>query len=248
MVDYDVVPGGLAVRPMRRPFFIAALLLTSLCMLGCRGSKDSTPTATAPAGDEENQVTNDLLQSAVLQLDVKSLGISTDPESAVSLINQAFVLSTEDVGGVVVAAGETWNGLLTEAERNSAAGQDYTPRDALHMWDALLSRDLAFVASGNGETDLERANDLFEFVVRNLSLAVRHPNDLPLTLQEIWMGGRATAADRAWAFSSLLRQLDIDSVVLTPADGDDAAKQPFLVGVLLDGKVWGGLLRPVESP
>jgi len=240
MVDYDVVTGEKTVHAPRRPFYFVALFMAGLFVLGCGGSKQATPgsNTAAATGGGENEVTNELLHSAVSQLGVESLGISTDPNSAISLINQAFVLSTDDVGEITEAASETWQGLLTEAERNSAGGQDYTPRDGLHMWDALLSRDLAFVASGSGETDLEQANALFAFVVRNLSLADRHPSDLPLTLQEIWMAGHATAADRAWAFSSLLRQLDIDSVVLAPADGEDAATPPFLVGVLLDGKVY----------
>lgn len=240
MVDYDVVSGEKTVHATHRLFHFVALFMAGLFVLGCGGGKQATPgsNTAAATGGGENEVTNELLYSAVSQLDVENLGISTDPESAISLINQAFVLSTEEMGEITEAASKTWSGLLTEEEQNFAAGQEFTSRDGLHLWDALLSRDLAYVASGSGETELEQANALFTFVVRNLSLADRHPSDLPLTLQEIWMAGHATAADRAWAFGSLLRQLDIDSVVLAPADGEDAATQPFLVGVLLEGKVY----------
>ena len=247
-------------RAQGRVMFHAVLaagvcLAGSIGLWGCNGGT-KTPggggSTSAPENSGESQISKDLLQSAVSQLDVQSLGISTSPEGAISLINQAYVGSNDDFSGDIEAAGEVWKELLTEDERAVAAGREYTPRDALHLWDALLSRDIADVAAGSGKPKLEIVNDLFALFIRNLSLAVHHPNDLPLTLQEIWMSGHATAADRAWAFASLLRQLDVDSVLLVPKEAADSQKQHFLVGALVDGKVylydpWLGMAIPAAD-
>src|SRR5262249_47054332 len=98
-------------------------------------------------------------------------------------------------------------------------------------------------AVGEGQADLEKVTNVFSHVVRAIGLVPQPLYDLPLTVYEICLLGKGTAADRAWIFASILRQLKIDAVLIYPrALGTIAAnaadEQPMLVGVLLDEQVY----------
>jgi len=235
-----MVDCNLARRRNAGGFWGVCLLVTGLLLTGCNNSSSSSQKNVengAETGSEANMARNALLDSALSLLDVQSLGIDSDPESAIGLINQAYAGSQEELKPKIEAAQPAWKGLLSTEEAEVAARQDFPQRDGLHIWDALLSRDIGNVATAKGDSEIERINAAFNHVVRNLTLVPRHPNELPLTLEEVWMLGKGTVSDRAWAFAEILRQLGIDSVLLTaaePAD-DDAA---MMVGVLLDGEVY----------
>lgn len=239
MFDRSPTSGGRSVRRHFRSLAGVVALLACWGLIGCGGdASTSNANSSKDKADAQNDADNGLMNSAVSMFDVKTLGITTETDSAVELINQALLQSADKLGPSLAAAEDTWGRLLSPEQREQASSLDYTSRDGLHIWDALLSRDIVDVAMGTADTDEERVNNIFGFVVRNLPLAMRHPNDLPLTLQEIWTVGRGTLADRAWAFAALLRQMDIDSVLLAPEGDLETAGSPFLVGVLLGGEIY----------
>ncbi len=233
------------------------LLGCAMILCGCNSSASNSGSNQGTAGadsSQANSLSRDLLDSAVAVMDVNSLGISTSADAGVSLMNQAFANSSDvsdEISSRTEESAATWEKLLSEEEREFAASNSLTGRDGIHIWDALLSHKIAAAAIGSAQSELQRVANAFDFTVRNLQLIERHPAELPLTLQEIWTLGRGTAQDRAWAFAELMRQMNIDTVLLYPADANDSADGPFLVAVLLDGQVYlfdPRLGIPVPSP
>lgn len=131
--------------------------------------------------------------------------------------------------------------LLTPEQMKALEDRRFTLRDGDHFRDCMLAREVASYAVAAGQTDLERVTLLFGHVVRAVGLVRKPLQNLPLTPYEVYLLGKGTAADRAWIFVNILRQLKLDAVLLFPktteaAASDDAA--PFLVGVLLDEQVY----------
>ncbi|MEW4490448.1 hypothetical protein AB1L42_20350 [Thalassoglobus sp. JC818] len=122
---------------------------------------------------------------------------------------------------------------LMSAEGYEIAESDrYLPIDIDHVRLAMLLKKIADHVCVNATTDPERALVLFEFVTRYVSLIpeeLQSSIDFPSTPYESLLIGYSDAAGRAWAFSALLQQLRLDSVVLVPAD--EAKSDQWLVGV-----------------
>ncbi len=173
------------------PTKAVVLLIVSLVLAGCGGgAKKRSGELPGGKGSESKQdsVTNDLLGSAVSVLEVENLGISSSTDAGISRINQAFANSpqiTEEISATIAAAEPVWKKLLSEQEQELAGGKSLTHRDGKYIWDALLSQKIANISIGSADNDLDRAVNVFNFLIRNLTLTTRHPGDLPLTLQEI---------------------------------------------------------------
>ena len=133
--------------------------------------------------------------------------------------------------------------LLSESQVRFLSEKRFLLRDGEHLRDCLLDRAVSGYALGNGATELERITHLFGHVVRAIGLMPTPPQNLPLTPYEVYLLGKGTAADRAWVFINILKQLRIDAVLILPRTGsaqpaNAVAETPFLVGVLLDGQVY----------
>ncbi|MBX3444640.1 MAG: hypothetical protein KF774_19735 [Planctomyces sp.] len=136
---------------------------------------------------------------------------------------------------VDLKANEAW---LTGETLARAGSASYSQRDMHHLTTARL---LGQVASGvlQRESDpLEQALDLWDYVVRQTLL---EPDDSavtrPRTPLEALLVGRATAADRAWTFAELLRQLRLDAVIVQPSG--NAVRNVWLIGVVRpEGGLW----------
>lgn len=224
--------------------FTPGLSIALVCLLitGCGGNSSSKTSkqSKTDAAAEEKSAKIDLLSSGVDIMDVRTLGMSTEPTQAISLFNSALGRSTdfkERKAATIKNAEAVWAQLLSESQQEKILDDLLTIHDSNHIWDASLSKQLSGVAVGDAEAELDRVVNVFEFIVRNLPLIARHPNDLPLTQHEIWTMGRATVKDRAWAFASILRQLGIDSVLLFPVN-DNSQSDGFLTAVLLGDDVY----------
>ena len=71
----------------------------------------------------------------------------------------------------------------------------------------------------------------FDIVMRQISYLNRSESDPPLTVFEVLLLGRGNANERAWAFIEILRQLEIDAVVLQPSD--ETSQTTPLVGAIV---------------
>ena len=105
----------------------------------------------------------------------------------------------------------------------------FSLRDTHHITTAILAGDMATRVKQKFTEPVDQVEELFRTVVLETVLM---PDDfdtkLPGTPFESLLLGRATAAGRAWAFATLLRQLPIDAVILEPKSKPEA----WLIGVL----------------
>ena len=211
-------------------------------------AQPQAPVAGATADETPSDRCQDYANSIRDTFTIDRLGASTDLSQGVSLLNQwqrlcqAVPGETISLSPEVAAAAKT---QFTPAELTLLTRSLFVERDGEHLRSSTLSKAIQAHAIGAARGDLERAVSLFQHVVRNMDLIEQHPDDIPLSLYEICMLGKGTTEDRAWLFAELLRQLRIDTVVLTPAETltpageDQEQKRPtLLVGVLLADGVY----------
>jgi len=121
--------------------------------------------------------------------------------------------------------------------------------DGHALQEAVWFRDVSLWARGNVLDDLEQAQSLFDWMVRNIQLEADDPKRIPLFPWETLLFGRGTAAERSEVFILLVRQLGLDAAMLAveaePQADEDGQKtlRPWCVGVLIEGDVY--LFDPV---
>jgi hypothetical protein len=224
---------------------LAAGLL--LAAAGCWG--DSKPpaksTASSAAGNkkEADQQCEAVLVSIEDIFQIQRLGRTTSVSDGVSRLNDwqsACAPATAGAGRELPAEVKR---LFADDQLAALAATLFLRRDGEHFRNCILERAISGYVLGAPQTELEKVTNLFGHIIRAVGLVPRPLHDLPLTPYDIYLLGKGTAEDRAWIFVNVLRQLKIDAILLFPASaGDDAAPAasggPFLVGVLLDGKVY----------
>ena len=218
----------------------ASVWIASLLMLatvtGCpRKAVVSSGKATNKAASAE-----DLLKSAIHQLRPENVGFAAAPDKPVSLLN-------------------SWRGMLADARQDGDGAEAETPAppadwtsaevekrlksdkfdelDAVHIRDCLLTHTLATYLAARSNDELQRVQEVFQFVVRNIALLGDDAPELPISTYLILMTGRGTPEDRAWICASVLRQLRIDCVIVRPSDAAKAADGDWLLGVILNDRV-----------
>ncbi len=102
------------------------------------------------------------------------------------------------------------------------------PDDAWFLQESVWLRDISRAARGDQFEDLDVAQRLFDWTVRNIQLEPdADPSAQPLQRRafEILLNGRGQARDRAWVFTLLARQQGLDVVLLGfEAYGDKPAR------------------------
>lgn len=114
-----------------------------------------------------------------------------------------------------------------------------TETDGVHLQEALTFRALSQHVRGDQSDDLARAEKLFDWVIRNIQLdpppdAAPRPAHSPA---QILFFGHGTVADRVWTFISLVRQQNLDAMLLQPIAADLSAPTS-LVALLADGQLY----------
>jgi hypothetical protein len=105
----------------------------------------------------------------------------------------------------------------------------FSLRDGHHLTMAMLAGETVTRLAQKTTDPLEQIDELFQIVVRETTLMPDdHDTQLPGTPFESLLIGRATASSRAWAFGILLRQLQLDAVVLEPKSKPEA----WLIGAI----------------
>jgi hypothetical protein len=106
-------------------------------------------------------------------------------------------------------------------EVKNLAKMVFSPFDGFALQEAAWLHDISLWAKGDGLDDLDRAQSLFDWTIRNVQLDVDHPNRIPQFPRETLLFGHGTASERAWLFILLLRQLDIDAALLAIDEGGE---------------------------
>lgn len=219
--------------------------MITLVVVGCRESApvkkaEQKPDAKSIEAAESRIQRN--LQNAFDALQPDQLGISSDPERAIAVLNEWAAAAKRDAE----KNGTEWTPRRTQQllkmlpkDWAEAATLDiFTRRDGSFIRDCFWANKVAKLATGNAESDIDRIVNLFYYVVRNVELIPAVRRKVPLGPFDVMVLGRGTVEDRVWIFAELLRQRQIDAVVLTPRGTKANDDRWLLVGVLLEDEVY----------
>ena len=239
---------------------VLLILLASLAgVVGCNSSENGT-------GDSEDPITNrpapvfradpqlcrDLLDRSIDMLQPERLGITADRKTAAGSLNDWAL----QCSGVEATSAEeipdTAAGLVPDEMRQRISDPYYSGRDCDHVRNAFLFRRVLEITASGGGSDVEQVVEVFEHIVRTIHRVEREANEPPLTPFEIMVFGKGTAEDQAWVFAELLRQMQLDTVIVRPSVPDATEDGgTWFAGVLIDGNVYlfdFGIGLPVPAP
>jgi tetratricopeptide (TPR) repeat protein len=86
--------------------------------------------------------------------------------------------------------------------------------DGFALQEAIWLRDASSWARGDALDDLERAESLFDWTVRNIQVEAKGEDWTPQVPWETLLLGRGTIEDRAWLFVAMARQQGIEAGML----------------------------------
>ena len=149
---------------------------------------------------------------------------------------------------------------------------EFSHYDGCILQEAVWLRDVGRWARGDALDELEQAKNLFDWTIRNIQLEPNLVNRVPQFPREALFFGRGTAAERAWVFILLARQMGINAAMLAlnapspareesqsgsaaPASPEDAPKaekvRTWCVAVLIEGNAYlfdPALGLPIPAP
>jgi tetratricopeptide (TPR) repeat protein len=206
----------------------AACLIASACFVsGCsdRGTGAANPSTAANVEAQQREVGERLFKSAVDMLDRLDDYDESQVESAVAQVvrrlNESFAAESQD--GVSAAP--------------------FEQEDGKSLRELVWLREAAEFAVGDETDPLKKAQKLADWTVRNIQLI---PDDapaaerLPYLPWHILILGRGTQFDRAWLFTLLARQQNLDAVLVT------FAEKPTPAGDVAAAVLHNGKLYPVD--
>ncbi|MBM80722.1 MAG: hypothetical protein CMJ78_09030 [Planctomycetaceae bacterium] len=176
----------------------------------------------------------DLIESVIDTLQPNRLGISSDGETAITLLNDWDDSCGQEIPAADEAALQLRSKLLESNARTRADEDRFVNRDMYHIRDALWYKQLLEFAAGQSDDDLGTVVNLFYHIVRNVELISDQEEVVPLMPFDAYLLGRATAETRALLLANILRQLRIDSVIINAGGGSKA----WCMGVLLNANVY----------
>lgn len=218
-------------------------LLLGLLNFGCgptASTKNSTAKSEAAAEQEAEARTLRNLQNALAGLQPEKFTVSSNPEQTIAVLNEW----AKGAKRAAEKSGAGWeptrpHGLLKSLPKEwieQIGMEQFVERDAPFLRDCLWASKASRFGAREAQADLDIVVQLFEYVVRNVDLIADASRQVPLGLFDVMMTGRGTAKERAWVFGELLRQRNIDAVILTPrrAARDAGGEDHLLVGVLFE--------------
>ena len=229
-----------------KPLWITVVVVALLAWLFLSATptprQDSPqPPTEDPSADGDVQGCSGLIENALVMLDPAALGITSDSDTAVSVLNQWLALCNRGLDSK--AADATLERLLSAEELKRIEGDRFLPRDGRHVRDCLWCKKTVEFTLRAAHRELDRVVSLFYYVVRNVDLIGTPQSPVPLTPFGAMMFGKGTPEQRAWIFAEFLRQMRMDSVILKPqaSAGDTNAPSTddrWLIGVILQDGVY----------
>jgi hypothetical protein len=158
-----------------------------------------------------------LLSSGIEMMRPENLGISSEPNAAVSTLNN-WVRDCGKSGPADDPSpkGPALEKLITEEQRAASNGELFDLQDVEHVRDCWLFKQARSSVVRAYDSDAARVVGLFDLSNRIVALAGKNEPLIPQSLHDITVIGKGTAEDRAWVFAELLRQMAIDTVILRP--------------------------------
>jgi hypothetical protein len=212
----------------------AALFAAGLFFAGGRQEvAENKRSAGQDAEAQRQRECEDQLAGIMAAVDPKELGLSSRQS------DRAFDLNLwKDDCGALLAAEQIAEDEALVRQLLSAEGADsvlqpkYTTRDVSHLRTTILMRQSAEHIIGGELDPLQQVVRVFNFVQRNVLDAGADPPTM--TPYEVLLLGRGDARQRAWVVAELLRQVDLDAVIVRPATAASEANDLWLLGVLIN--------------
>jgi hypothetical protein len=217
-----------------------ALSLLVAGMMGCDpGPEPAPPRPAAPAPEAPRQTSqvrcDEILQSALEQLEPRSLGISADSDSVIRYLREW----TGRCGSrnKTFAVPDAFVAAMTEPERENLGALKFGVRDIEVLREAALFKAVATEVTSSAKTDAEKVTQVFDHVIRIVAMAPASMGTLPFTAADRYLVGVGGGRDRVMVLAGILRQLRIETLAIEFPVTDDRSNLPTLAGVLLDGEL-----------
>jgi hypothetical protein len=171
-------------------------------------------------------------------------GRSQQPEAyqiAAKFLNQYLTAADASGSGLLVPLSADLRRILesrlSENQLQWTESQQFTHQDSLHLETCFLTRDVAEHVTAGLRQDLPKAEALFDWLIRNVQL-IPVESAPPMRVGPLWtlIMGRGTELERAWTFIELLRQIDVDAILLAHLEGDSYV--PWLPAALIDDSLY----------
>lgn len=195
-----------------------------------------TPTGPTLSDDALDSSKSSLCETKLVKwiqsVNPERLQYNTDIESRVIELNRYWTSCGPAVGSKpLVTDLKPIESLIEGDALKRVTATRFGRRDIEYLRQAILLSRIADRVKKEYKTDLDRVVALVALISPQLDpLPARQSLDRPLTPFDCLLNGLGTPSDRAWVLAEAIRQLHLDSVVLT-TDGEDT--QPLLV-VLID--------------
>jgi len=228
--------------------------LAAACGVGLLAMASCRRTSTVTTNGPEKEECGTILESAVGMAQPLKLGLTTSIEGVVNRLNdwrRSCPDSKKTAAALDPEAGKLLAKVLSKKELAAMQSDLYDERDARHVRNSLVFVRVAQSVTAAAQSDLAQVVDVFYYVVRNVALVERKSGAAPRPVFRTLLFGEGTAADRAWVFAAILRQLKFSAVVISPRKATAAKDGRFVVGVLLQGKIYlfdTHLGLPVPAP
>ncbi len=244
----NAVFSGIGAMPNVRVASCFVVLMSLLIFSGCPAKPVETPVAPSATKSTKklgasSAICVDSFERAVGVVQPESLGLDTDPNTAIALLNEWVTYCAPDVH-IEVGLKEVEEKYLTspvwDIAKSRLGNQLYDNRDVQYMRDAYLFRRIGEKLAKQADNDLARVNGFFDYVCTNIALDPSLTGTTPHTAFESLLWGLGSPADRAWVFLGMLRQMKFPGVIFTfdmvPLQ---AYGQPYLlVGVPIGDQVY----------
>lgn len=208
---------------------VLGLIVAALVLAGWHGPAPQ-PSTSGGQTEAQGEICHEQLLGILRAVEPTALGLTSEYSDRAHDLN----LWLADCGEVLVEGRiaedeDLVRQLLTPAEVEATLSPHFTTRDVAHLRTAILLRQMAEHIVAGIEDREEQALALFDFVQRTVLDA---EGLLPhLTPYEVLLFGLGSPELRAWVYGELLRQVELDAVIVRPMSGD--APDRWLVGVLV---------------
>lgn len=198
--------------------------------------KDETLSFITPTDEDPNSsLCESRLTKWIQSVDPERLQFNTDIESRIQELNRYWTTCGPHGEAPIVSDLKPIEAAIQGDYRTRVLSPSFGRRDVEHIRQSLLLSRMATRIGEAQKSDLERALATLVLISQQVEpLAAESSMNRPLTPFECLLLGQGTPSDRAWILAEILRQLHLDSVVLTT---EDATMSP-LVGVLIESEVY----------
>lgn len=221
-----------ASRPWALYLWIAVvlgLIVAALVLAGWHGPAPQSETR-GDQSEAQGEICHEQLLGILRAVEPTALGLTSEYSDRAHDLN----LWLADCGDVLVEGRiaedeDLVRRLLPPAEVEATLSPQFTTRDVAHLRTSILLRQIAEHLVAGVEDREAQAIALFDYVQRTVLDA---EGLLPhLTPYEVLLFGLGSPELRAWVYGELLRQVELDAVIVRPTSGDGPAR--WLVGVLV---------------